>query len=127
MKSRICPCCSEEISYSLFYKGIIKIHKRNPWIEPEKGLICPYCHRQILSAERKTKLLIPMILVGMAPSWIYVFSLDIHYDLQEVFIILCLFGALIPISVLWIYRIFQKVDLICDDKNSDNYNQMTHG
>ena len=106
MKPRYCPCCNEKISYNLFLKNIVKIHKRNPWIEPEKGLICPKCNRQILSAERKTRLFIPIILVGMLPSWIYVFSFDENYGVQNILIILLLFSAIIPIGAFGIYRIY---------------------
>jgi len=122
MKPRYCPCCTEEISYSSFLKGIVKIHKRNPWIEPEKGFICPKYNKQTLSAERKTILLMPISLVGMIPAWIYIFSLNGNYGIQSIFITLLLFSLLIPIGVLGIYIIYQRVDLICDDTNSDKYN-----
>ena len=121
MQEKICPCCKAKISFKIFLKGIIKTHKRNAWTENEKGLVCIECNKQILSAERKTKFLLPIILVSMIPSLVYVLSLDGNYNLSTILIATLLYALIIPVGIFGIYKIYQKVELVCNDSSSFTY------
>jgi len=118
MQIKICPCCKAKIDFKTFLHGIVKIHKRNPWVENEKGLVCIECKKQVLSAERKTKLLIPIILIAMLPTLGYMVSVNDITSIKNLLMIIFLLLLIIPIGIAGIYRIYKKVELICDDSNS---------
>jgi hypothetical protein len=125
MNRRKCPCCQEEISIRYFIKQVLFPKKSISFTENEKGFTCRECNEPILSAEKKFKLDTFTISISMIPIAIFGLSDDISFSQEFVFKFISVFVFSFILFLLGIFRQYYKVNFICNDKSSDEYNQQS--
>ena len=125
MKRRKCPCCQEKISIRYFIKRVLFPKKNISFTENEKGFTCSECNKPILSAEKKFKLDTFTMSISMIPIAIFGLSDDLSFSQEFVFKFISVFVFSFILFLLGIFRQYYKVDFICNDKSSDEYNQQS--
>jgi len=119
---RVCPCCNEEITFRYFIKHL-KHRRKNFFVENEVGLLCPNCNRSIISAERKNKKVTPIMFTAIVPMALFGFNSDLSLSLDYAVKFIFWFSFSFLVFFLALYQIHRKIEYICDDENSDTYNE----
>ena len=119
---RMCPCCNEEISFRYFFKHL-KNRRKNFFTENEVGLLCPSCKTSIISAERKNKKITPVMMTSLIPIAIFGIGGEISFSLAYAIKFIVWFSMSLLIYIIGLYRVHKKIEYICDDDNSDEYNE----
>ena len=119
---RMCPCCNEEISFRYFFKHL-KNRRKNFFTENEIGLLCPSCKTSIISAERKNKKITPAMVASMVPIVIFGLGGEISFSLTYGAEFIFWFSMSFLIYIIVLYLVHQKIEYICSDENSDEYNE----
>ncbi len=128
MKKRECPCCNEQIPTKYFIMQMLAGKRGFSFVKKEKGFVCKKCNNTILSAEKKDKLMLPSLYIGMIPFAIFGFSNDTAFTLG--FFVNFLVALLISFTLLVLvtYRKYYVIDFACNDQSSDEYNEYSiHG
>ena len=119
---RTCPCCNAEITFRYFFKHL-KNRRKNFFVENEVGLLCPSCKTSIISAERKNKEVTFTMMFSMFPIVIFGFSGEFALTWTWAIKFIFWMSMSFLVFVLALYRIHQKIEYICNDENSDEYNE----
>jgi hypothetical protein len=119
---RTCPCCNTEITFKYFFKHL-KHRRKNFFVENEIGLLCPSCKTSIISAERKNKKVTPAMMASMVPMAIFGFGENFSLSLTWLVEFIFWFSMSFLVFLFALYQIHQKIDYICGDENSDEYNE----
>lgn len=126
MKTRNCPCCNEAISFKVFLKALFAFKKRN-FAENEAGVLCPYCKKSIVSAERKNRFFIPILGFALLPVLLGGFTWEVLLESTNSVYFASYFLLTIIASFIFLTKAYQNVTFICDDESSEKYNkEMTY-
>jgi len=122
MKARSCPCCKKKISIKAFLHHMFFATTRISFTENSKGFLCPKCQQPILCAERKEKILMPLMGISFIPFALFGIGGDISLSLEYGLNAIAVLSLSVSILVSAVIRKYHKIDFICNDKSSDDYN-----
>ena len=122
MQPRLCPCCNEKISLKVFLHNVFFATTEISFIENDKGFLCPKCKKPILCAEKKEKQLRALVGIAFVPIGLFAMVGNISLSIEYFLNIIIILSISLLIVITLVIRKYHKIDFICNDKSSDDYN-----
>ena len=123
MKRRECPCCNEEVPIKYFLKHMLAGKKGFSFVEKEKGFVCKKCNNPILSAEKKDKSMKYLLGFSLVPMALFGFNDIAFISMENLINLLKALSVSFTILLVGVFRQYYKIDFICNDESSDEYNE----